>query len=123
MEQPSEMKVIYISGPYRDPRGEYYVRQNIRAAETAALVVWQHGAVALCPHKNTASFGGAFEIPDETWLHGDLELVRRCDAVWALNGWQMSQGARLEIALAQRLKLPILYTTKDLIAFLKRSRK
>lgn len=116
-------QVVYIAGPYRDARGEYYVRENIRSAELAALTVWKLGAVALCPHKNTAGLGGAFEIPDETWLRGDLELVRRSDAVWALKGWQTSSGARGEIALAKKLGLPILFNAEDLKRFLERKRK
>jgi len=47
------MKVIYIAGKYRDTRGEYWVRQNIRLAEFYAVRVWNIGAVAPCPHKNT----------------------------------------------------------------------
>ena len=105
------MKLIYISGPYRDSRGEWYVKQNIRRAESAAEFVWQAGAVAICPHLNTAFFGG---LPgcgnDKIWLQGDLEIVRRCDAVFAIDRWQDSAGAKVEIELAESLGLPILVT-------------
>jgi hypothetical protein len=113
------MKVIYIAGKYRDERGEFYVRCNIREAERAALFVWQFGGVALCPHKNTAGLGGAHGIPDKTWLDGDLELLHRCDAIWLLPGWEESKGARVEKDFARALLIPILVDQADVLKFLK----
>jgi hypothetical protein len=113
------MKVIYIAGRYRDKRGEYYVRMNIREAEHSALHVWHWGGAAICPHKNTAGFGGAFGISDETWLEGALEIMRRCDAVWMLPGWESSEGAKQEKAVAEYYKLPLLYNEGDVYEFLK----
>ena len=112
------MKVIYIAGQYRSERGEYYVRMNIRAAEQAALFVWINGGVALCPHKNTAGFGGAHGLPGKTWLIGDLELVARCDALWALPGWDTSEGATIEVEHAKSQEITILYNQHDVLEFL-----
>jgi len=113
------MKVIFISGHYRDERGEFYVRCNIREAESAALFVWLNGGVALCPHKNTAGLGGAHGIPDTTWLDGDLELLDRCDAVYAIPGWDSSTGAKREVEFAKIRGIPVLYDQADLLKFLK----
>ncbi len=110
------MKVIYIAGPYRDKRGEWYVVQNIRAAEDAAVFVWQSGGVALCPHKNTALFGGAAD--DSVWLKGDLELLRRCDAIFLVPGWESSSGTQAEVKFAAQQDIPILETDSELIDFL-----
>lgn len=118
LPQPPRRKVIYIAGPYRDPRGEFYVRCNIREAERAALWVWLHGAVALCPHKNTAGLGGAHGITDRTWLDGDLELLRRCDAIYLIPGWESSQGAQAEAAFAREHDIPLLYGQADVLRFL-----
>ena len=112
------MKVIYISGRYRDERGEFYVRMNIREAEQAALFVWKNGGVALCPHKNTAGFGGAYMIPDEIWLEGDIELLRRCDALWATDNHIASKGALEEIEFANNSGIPVLYSQADVLNFL-----
>jgi len=103
------MKVIYIAGKYRDKRGEFYVQMNIREAEQAALFVWVNGGVALCPHKNTSGLGGAFLIDDQTWLAGDLELLSRCDAVWAIPNWVASAGAHDEVAFAKKNNIPVLF--------------
>ena len=100
------MKVIYIAGPYRAD-SEYGVKKNIDAAEEAALFVWQCGGVALCPHKNTAFFGGAYDILDRVWLEGDLELLKRCDGVYALSTWRSSKGATNEVYYAQEHGFPI----------------
>ena len=117
------MEVIYISGPYRSKWGEWHVRQNIRKAENAAEFVWLNGGVALCPHKNTAGFGGLPGCPDEVWIQGDLELLRRCDAVWMVDGWRDSNGARREMELARQLGIPILYSREAVVKFIENQRR
>ncbi len=99
-------KVIFVAGPYR-ARNEWELEQHIRDAENAAIKLWQEGWVVICPHKNSAHFGGL--CPDETWLEGDLELLRRSDAVYFLNTWRGSSGARNEHTLAELLHKQIIY--------------
>lgn len=115
------MKVIYIAGKYRSDKGEWFVYENIRAAELMAQWVWMHGGVALCPHKNTAFFGGLPGCPDETWLEGDLELLKRCDAVFAISGWRESAGARAEVEYAKKNHIPVIYNHRSVISFLKQN--
>ena len=117
------MKLIYIAGRYRDSRGEYYVRCNIREAERCALFVWQFGGVAICPHKNTAGLGGAYNIPDEVWLNGDMEIMSRCDAVWAIPGWDTSEGAMNEVKNAKVWGLPVLYNQAEVLEYLGSEKK
>lgn len=112
------MKVIYIAGKYRDERGEFFVRENIRMAERAAQFVWQHGGVALCPHKNTAGFGGLPMCNDGTWLKGDQEMMTRCDAVWFIDGWKESNGARDEFTFAWE-RIPILFELEEVPEFIR----
>src|SRR3990167_5628921 len=98
------MKVVYIAGPFRAPNS-WAMEQNIRRAETLALEVWRKGAAAICPHTNTRFYQGA--APDEVWLNGDLEILRRCDAVLMVEGWERSQGAGAEGEYARRLGIPV----------------
>jgi excisionase family DNA binding protein len=98
--------VAYLAGPYRDPRGAYWVRENIRTAERVALQLWQHGLPTLCPHLNTALWDGAG--PDDLWLHGDLIMLSRCDLVILGPGWQHSPGAQAERAKADQIGIPVL---------------
>lgn len=109
------MKVVYIAGPYR-AKNEWNVVCNIRAAERLALEVWRAGAVALCPHKNTALFGGAAD--DSVWLKGDLELLRRCDAVILTEDWLESSGTIDEVIFAIEHSIPVFTFFSNLIVWL-----
>lgn len=98
------MTVVYICGPFR-AASHWGIVQNVRKAEALALKVWQAGMVALTPHLNTANFQGA--APDGVWLAGDLELLRRCDAVLLVEGWPNSEGAKVEVDYARDRNIPI----------------
>lgn len=98
--------IIYTAGPYRAPT-EWGVTENIRTAERYAIELWKQGWVVICPHKNTACFGGC--LPDDTWLMGDLEILKRCDAIFMLPGWENSEGARVEHTVAHDLGLKTFY--------------
>jgi hypothetical protein len=111
------MKVVYIAGPYR-AASEYEVVQNIRRAEALALEVWKAGAAAICPHMNTALWGGA--APDSVWLEGDLEILRRCDALLRVPGEYTSFGTGEEIKAARANHQPVFYHLADLVWWLKR---
>ena len=100
----ADMKVVYLAGPYRAST-EFGVHENIHSAGRAALAVWRMGAVCICPHKNTAYFGG--ELPDEVWLRGDRELIRRSDAVLMMDGSLASCGAGTEEAFAASIGKPV----------------
>lgn len=110
------MKVVYIAGPYR-AASEWQVLENIRRAESLALEAWKLGAAVICPHKNTAFFGGA--APDETWLKGDLEILGRCDAILCVPGWEQSVGAKGEVQLARSLGLPVFQLISELQSWLR----
>jgi hypothetical protein len=105
------MKLIYVAGPFR-ASGQWQIFQNIRRAEALALQVWQMGAACICPHKNTEYFNGA--APDRVWLDGDLEMVRRCDAILCAPGWEASSGSLGEVALAKQLGLPVFKSIEEL---------
>lgn len=98
------MKVIYVAGPY-SADNEYGVKLNIRAAEDAAVDIWKAGAVAICPHLNTAHWGNL--LSHQEFVDGDLEIVRRCDAVFMVDGWERSSGANRERACALDNGLPV----------------
>lgn len=101
------MKVIYIAGPFRAPDA-WGIEQNIRRAEELALQVWRYGAAAICPHANTRYFQGA--AGDQLFLEGDLEILRRCDAVLCTPLWESSEGAKAEVALAKSLGIPVYFS-------------
>lgn len=100
------MKVIYIAGPFRGAHA-WAIAQNVSRAEIVAYEVFANGHAALCPHTNTRHFDGS--LPDQVFIDGTLELMRRCDAVIVLPNYTRSQGTKGEIAEAERLGKPITY--------------
>jgi hypothetical protein len=59
----------------------------------------------LIPHANTANFHGT--LTDAFWYEGTIELLRRCDALILVSGWEDSKGATAEVAEAKKLNMPI----------------
>jgi hypothetical protein len=100
------MKIIFVSGPYRAPTKQG-IDANIYAAMHAAKELWRSGFAVICPHANTANFDGA--VPDEIFLEGDLEILRRCDCIFMMAGWESSEGSKGEYELALALGLDVYY--------------
>ena len=73
------------------------------------------GAAVICPHTNTSFLGGAISKDDfKIWLKGDLVILRRCDALFAMDGWATSKGTQEELALCIKLEKPVFYTLEKL---------
>ena len=96
------MRVIYVSGAYRGD-----VAANIEHARQAAIRLWETGWIVLCPHLNSAHMESL--CGEEMFLTGDLELLKRCDAIFMLNNYKTSAGGLKELALAKKLGLDIFY--------------
>ena len=100
------MKVIYVAGKYRanSPNDMF---NNIMHARDAARILWLKGWAVICPHANSIFMDGCHT--DKMFLKGDLEIIRRCDAIYMLNNYEASHGALVELELAQELGLEIFY--------------
>lgn len=110
------MKVIYIAGPYRAATRKS-IEENIRQARILAALVWEAGGAALCPHMTTAHLEEDVDpdlAPDEAFLVGTMEMMRRCDAVYLVPGWQQSEGSRTEVKEARRLGMPVFESYLDM---------
>ena len=95
-----------ISGVYRS-KSEVELLDNIKHAELAARKLWIEGWAVICPHKNTAFLGGLCD--DSVWIDGALEFLKRSDAVYMLNNWRQSDGAKTELLKAQEWGKQIIY--------------
>jgi len=99
------MKLAFISGPYRSSNGKT-ILENVRHAEKYAIKYWRLGYAVICPHLNTAFFDGL--APDNIWLQGDLEILKRCDVIVMIPGWEKSSGSKQEYHLALNYGLEII---------------
>jgi hypothetical protein len=100
------VKIAYIAGPYRADTVHGIV-ENIRRAEAVAIKYWRLGYAVICPHKNTALFDGL--MPDSVWLAGAIELLKRCDVIVMMKGWENSSGSIAERKIALKLGLEVIY--------------
>lgn len=105
------MRLVFISGPFRG-KDHWEVENNIRRAESLALAVWRLGAAVICPHCNTRFFSGAAD--DSVWLAGDIEMLRRCDAIIVTPDWRKSSGARAEVEFSYKQGIPLFTGISDL---------
>lgn len=114
MTTPARMPAVYCAGPYRS-RSRDGVDLNIQAARAVGLLVCRKGWAPIIPHSNTSHLDlAAPDIADEFWLAATMELMRRCDAVVLVPGWERSTGTLAEIREADRLHLPIYKTESAL---------
>lgn len=111
METP-DMIIVYVAGPFRGPT-PWDVAQNVMRAKALGLEVARAGFMPLIPHANTDLFDG--QLTDQFWIDGTLALMRRCDAVVLVEGWERSNGTLGEIAEAKRLGIPVCHSVDELL--------
>lgn len=99
------MKVIYLASPYR-AADEWTLRDNVDKAHRKAREIWLAGFACISPVSNTAHFG-SHEVEDALWILGDIEILKRCDALFLNDGWQKSRGCRRERIEAEEKGMPI----------------
>lgn len=102
------MRLIYVAGPYRAETIAGVVA-NIAVASAEALRILASGNYPVVPHRNTGLMDGA--APDGQFLAGARELMRRCDEVVVLPGWERSEGTCLEVEAALVCGLPVYDTS------------
>lgn len=100
---------IYISGPISGLPFEK-VKENFKKAETDLALNYCLGDKfePVNPFNNGLPTNAKWE----EHMRADLRLLLDCDAIYMLEGWEKSKGARIEYALAVDLKLDIQYQFK-----------
>jgi hypothetical protein len=102
------MKVAYVAGPYRAETSAG-VYDNIHVAREVAAQLWAMGYAVICPHTNTAFLRG----PDDCFITGLLEFVRRADVVVVLPGWGNSEGTKTEMREASLSGIPTFFWNSE----------
>lgn len=96
------MKLVYLASPYSG-KDENEIWHNVIKAHQKAAEVWQAGFVCISPCSNTAFFGGDYDL----YLKGDMEIIKRCDAVLLNDGWENSKGCQMERSFAESMGIPV----------------
>jgi hypothetical protein len=104
------MKTIYLSGPISRRSEKEYPLHFYKAADDiyrrAALENLEiniFNPVHYC--KETVRDGA----PWHEYMRRCVSLLAGCDGIALLQGWENSRGARLELNLADALKIPVVY--------------
>lgn len=124
MIEAKRMRVVYIAGKYRgkthDGASYTEIHRNILTAREWAIRVNElEGVIALTPHLNSYHMELDGRPDPEFWYNADLELLRRCDAVFLIPNWTESRGAILEKKFAEENNIPTFTNTSSLAAWLK----
>lgn len=106
------LRLVYVAGPFRGPT-IWDIAENVRNAQRVGLEVARLGYMPVIPHANTHLFHG--QGNDTFWLEGTLELLRRCDAVVLVPGWEKSSGTRAEIEEARRCGIPVFASPAEMV--------
>ena len=105
MPDVKPIKVIYTIGAFR-AKTQFGIMRNVRKAEEASLKLWKLGYAVICPQTMTQNFQG--ECPDDVWLDGMIELMKRADGVFLVDGWETSEGSKHELKIARELGMPVM---------------
>lgn len=94
---------VYISGPITNNPN---YKEDFAAAEK---LLKKHGFKVV----NPASLGEKDGWTWEDYMKKDIKLLVDCDAIYLMDGWSKSKGARLEAKLASWLDLKRVYYRGD----------
>ena len=101
------IKRVYISGAI-----EHYDLEERRAAfGRAEQLLGLHGLKAVNPMKN------GLRPAEAHWrehMRRDIALLLECDAIFMLEGWELSKGAKLELDVASSCGLKVLIGARSL---------
>lgn len=113
------MMVVYVAGPLR---GNFIQKRiNIYRAKKMCRYLWKNKIIVYSPHLNS----GWIDHPktDPFVLPANIEILRRCDAIFCIEGWKDSQGTKEELMEAINQKIPFFFNKITLLYVLKAGEK
>lgn len=101
-----DKKLLFVSGAYTGD-----VEKNIAKAEEVSIGLIRAGFHVVTPHKNIAGYEKYEDgtLNKRTWMDMCFNILKRCDAVYVMDNWKNSEGAKEEIAYAEKLGMIVLY--------------
>ncbi|WLT32264.1 DUF4406 domain-containing protein [Geothrix sp. PMB-07] len=103
----------YLSGPMSAEDALTRNRHRFAALEASTLL-WEAEVLHYCPHANSPIIGNS-DVGYESWMAMDLEVIRRCDYLLMIDGWNNSPGCLREMNVALNLHLPVVYSVEAAI--------
>jgi hypothetical protein len=114
------MKLVYIAGPYmgkarhHDSRDYFEIDHNISIAKFYAAKLANEGIGFFCPHTHSEHFEVITPaVPPSFWYALDNELLKSCQAILLLPGFEDSKGSMAELSLAETLGLEVFVADED----------
>lgn len=108
--------MVYVAGPLTNGMeniDEDYVEGNIKEAIRIATWLVEKGFVPYLPHLTWYWHQRHPEISYETWLDMCEEFIRRCDALYRIDG--VSRGADHEVEFARKNNIPVFTVQAQLL--------
>lgn len=99
--------LIYIASPYSG-KNYFEIERNINKAAEIGSKLLRRGWNVFIPHLNFNHgelWGLNFEHED--WLKLDLDILKRCDAIYLCEGWNESKGCQKEFHYAYKNNITI----------------
>jgi len=100
-----QMTVVYLAGALRGNVIKKFM--NMRRAKRIAKELWLSQKIVYSPHLNS----GWLDHPntDLFILPANLEILRRCDMIMVMPGWENSSGTIAEIEFAMHNHIGVIY--------------
>lgn len=96
---------VYISGPITNCPGHY--RKFLRAERRLKAA----GHEVINPAKIGRLLPKSFDCLD--YLDIEYEMIKKCDAIFFLKGWEKSSGACAEHAFASKYELKMVFEKRE----------
>ena len=99
-------KKIYISGQVAGLDKEIY-EDKFNSAEEYLKTIFEE-----CPIANPIKFTSHMNPVLHTWSQYmliSIEELLKCEIIYMLDNWQLSKGAKIELAIAKTMEMGIIY--------------
>lgn len=104
-----DIKKIYISGKITG----LPVREAIAKFRSAAEKIRRFGFEPGQPVRQRPSTGGRLA----EHIGKDISLLLRCDAIYLLDDYEKSEGARIELCIALHRRMPVFMNVRPKLGF------
>ena len=105
--------LIYLAAPFSDPNPEIS-RRRLEQVNRYAVHLLSRGILAFSPLSHGAPLESP-DIPSHVWYELGLRIMEGCDELYllALEGWEDSEGVRLELERTWELDIPVYVVDPD----------